>query len=340
MQRKFMKTFIVVLALAALAASSCAFAADKNVTLKMGNVTSDSAKKAGAKFKELLAKYSGGSVKVELFDDNVLGDDKTVVEMTQVGDCDIAVSSTSSLTPLYPDYYIFDMPYMFLSKNEVYKVGFNGKACKKIVDGVESLGLKGLGMWENGFRNLTTKKTPAMEPKDVKGLKIRTMENDVHLAAWKAMGANPTPMAFTELYTAMQQGTVDGEENPIGIIMGNRFYEVQKNVIYTEHVYTPYCVIMNADKWKSLSNAQQAALTKAMKEATDYQYKTSQSIEDSSDKMLEKAGVKVTHLTPAQKQAFQKAVESANCLAMIKKKMKHPEYAQQMLEELQAARKK
>ena len=95
---------------------------------------------------------------------------------------------------------------------------------------MEKKGLKGLAFWENGFRNFTDNKVAAKRPEDVKGMKIRTMENEVHLAAWNAFGANPTPMAFTELFTALQQGTVDGQENPLGIIDGNKFQEVQKYV--------------------------------------------------------------------------------------------------------------
>ena len=206
------------------------FKQEEKVNLILSNVTSSSAKEAGLKFKELVEEYSDGTVTVDVFQDNQLGDDKTSVEGVQVGDIDIAVSSTSSLSTMYKDYYMFDTPYLFLNSDEVYDIGFGGEAGEKIMEGVEDVGLRGMAMWENGFRNYTNDKIPVSKPEDVKGQKIRTMENDIHLKAWSAIGANPTPMAFSELFTAMQQGTVDGEENPTNIlfICGGAFEGIDK----------------------------------------------------------------------------------------------------------------
>ena len=123
---------------------------------------------------------------------------------------------------MYKDYYLFDTPYLFLNSDEVYDIGFGGEAGEKIMEGVEDVGLRGMAMWENGFRNYTNDKIPVSKPEDVKGQKFRTMENDIHLKAWSATGANPKPMAFPELFTAMHQGTVDGYANPTRINMSNR----------------------------------------------------------------------------------------------------------------------
>lgn len=314
--------------------SAGAAASGKSVELSLANVTSDNGKDAGDKFADLVKQYSNGSVTVTVYPDNQLGDDATTFQMCQQGDVDIAVGSTSSVSSTYPDYYLYDTPYLFMSKDEVYDVGFGGETGKKVADGTESVGVKTLAMWENGFRNLTTNKTPVNTVQDLKGLKIRTMQNNVHLAAWSAMGANPTPMTFSELYTALQQGTVDGQENPIGIILGNNFQEVEKYIIYTEHVYTPYYVVMNLDKWNSLSADQQAAVEKAMTEATQFEYQDSQSIEDAADKTFEAAGCTVTHLTDEQKQGFKDAADSADCISMVKKQMQHPEYADNLQAEL------
>ena len=227
------------------------------VNLIFANATSNSAKKAGEKFKELVEEYSDGDITVDLFPDNQLGDDKTVAEGVQNGDIDIGISSSGNLSTLYKDYYIYDTPYLFLNSQEVYDVGFDGKAAQEMLKGVSKVGLKHMAMWENGFRNCTNNDHAIETPADCKGQKIRTMENPIHLKAWKSIGANPTPMAFSELFTAMQQGTVDGEENPIGIIYSNRFYEVQKYISLTQHVYTPYVVFMNPDKYDSLTDEQQ-----------------------------------------------------------------------------------
>ncbi len=311
---------------------------DQVVELVLGGVTSDSAKEAVTFFAEKVAEYSNGTIKIIDFPDNQLGNDETRFEMTQTGECDISIGSTSSVAATYNDFYIYDVPFMFLNKNEVYDIGFNGEAGKQILNGLEELGLKGLAFWENGFRNLTTTNKEIKGIEDLKGLKIRTMENDIHLAAWKAMGANPTPMAFSELFTALQQGTVDGQENPIGIIVGNGFEEVQKYLVMTEHVYTPYYVVMNLDKYNSLTQEQKDALEKAMAEATLYQYERSQYYEDISIEDIEAAGCKVIKLTDEEKMPYKNAVEKIDPVAMAKKKMARPELADKLVKELEAAR--
>jgi tripartite ATP-independent transporter DctP family solute receptor len=311
---------------------------DQVVELVLGGVTSDSAKEAVTFFAEKVAEYSNGTIKIIDFPDNQLGNDETRFEMTQTGECDISIGSTSSVAATYNDFYIYDVPFMFLNKNEVYDIGFNGEAGKQILNGLEELGLKGLAFWENGFRNLTTTNKEIKGIEDLNGLKIRTMENDIHLAAWKAMGANPTPMAFSELFTALQQGTVDGQENPIGIIVGNGFEEVQKYLVMTEHVYTPYYVVMNLDKYNSLTQEQKDALEKAMAEATLYQYERSQYYEDISIEDIEAAGCKVIKLTDEEKMPYKNAVEKIDAVAMAKKKMARPELADKLVEELEAAR--
>ena len=132
----------------------------EEVNLIFSNVTSNSAKQAAEKFKELVEEYSGGKMTVDVFQDNQLGDDKTAAEGVQNGDIDIAVSSTSSLSTLYKDYYLYDTPYLFLNKEEVYDVGFTGETATKMLEGVEKVGLKHMAMWENGFRNYTNNAHP------------------------------------------------------------------------------------------------------------------------------------------------------------------------------------
>ena len=311
---------------------------DQVVELVLGGVTSDSAKEAAIFFAEKVAEYSDGTIKILDFPDNQLGNDETRFEMTQTGECDISIGSTSSVAATYNDFYIYDVPFLFLNKKEVYDIGFNGEAGKQILSGLEELGLKGLAFWENGFRNLTTTSKEIKGIEDLKGLKIRTMENDIHLAAWKAMGANPTPMAFSELFTALQQGTVDGQENPIGIIVGNGFEEVQKYLVMTEHVYTPYYVVMNLDRYNSLSEKQKEALEKAMAEATLYQYERSQYYEDNSLDKIEAAGCKVIKISEEEKMQYKNAVEKIDAVSMAKNKMAHPELADKLVKELEAAR--
>ena len=157
---------------------------------------------------------------------------------------------------------------------------------------------------ENGFRNLTNSKRLVRTPDDISGLKIRVMENPLHLAAWKALGANPTPMAFTELFTAMQQGTVDGQENPLELINVNRFYEVQKYITMSGHVYTPYVVIMNKKFFDKLSPEYQKLIQEAMDEAIALQRQKAQELDLSSRKAMEELGIQFADLTPEEHAQF------------------------------------
>jgi len=313
-----------------MAAVGPASAAGKVVPLKFANVTSQSAKDAGLVFKKIAEEESGGTLKINLFPDNQLGDDRVAVESTVFGDIDIAASSTSPLATMFPDFYVFDAPFLFLTSQGTYKA-LDGPTGREILKGMESKGLKGLAFWENGFRNFTNNKVAARKPEDVASMKIRTMENEIHLAAWKAFGANPTPMAFTELFTALQQGTVDGEENPLGIIDGNKFQEVQKYVSLTQHVYTPYLICMNLKKYNSLTAAQKAAIDKATVESTKFQRQRSQEYEHQIMGKLKAAGVVVTELTPEDKAAWRKRVVDAKLYDLVKRKMKHPEYVDDFL---------
>ncbi len=305
---------------------------EQQVTLILSNITTDAGELAGDKFVELVKEYSNGSIIVNHFPDNQLGDDKTVLEQTQIGDIDIAVSSTSPLVNVYPDYYLFDAPYLFLNRDDAINVGLKSEEAMAIRDGIEAIGLKGLAWWENGFRNTTSSDTPKRVPADVEGMKIRTMENDVHLAAWKAFGANPTPMAFSEVFTAMQQGTIDGQENPLAIITGNKFYEVQKYISKTEHIYVPFCVVMNLDKFNSLTKNQQDAIVKAMDEATEYQYEINAKLDKEAVKVITDAGSEIIELTADEKAQWQQIMDDAKIFDMVKDKMEHPEYLDAMLE--------
>ena len=299
-------------------------------TLRFSNVTSVSGKDAGVEFKRIVEEETGGSLEIKHFPDNQLGNDRVITEGTIFGDIDLGVSSTSPLATLFPDLYAFDAPFLFLSNEEAY-AKLDGPVGQAILKGLEAKGLKGLAFWENGFRNFTNSKHAVAEPADLDGMKIRTMENDVHLAAWRALGANPTPMAFSELFTAMQQGTVDGQENPLGIIDGNRFQEVQDYVSLTQHVYTPYVLFMNLDKFNSLSDKEQQAILKAAKETTTFQRERSQELEKQILKNIGDEGVTITELTPEQKDEWQKIIVDADIYELVKSKMDHPEYMDELL---------
>ena len=314
MKKRILSMLMVLVMISLLAVS--AQAADKPVELLIGGVTSQNAKDAVIKFIELVEDYSGGTITCVDFPDNQLGNDEQRWEMTQTGECDISIGSTSSVASSYNDFYIFDCPYLFLSRDEAFDVGFASEAGQAIIGGVEEMGLKGLALWENGFRNVTTNNKEINSLADLKGLKLRTMDNAIHLAAWKAMGANPTPMAFSEVFTALQQGTVDGQENPYGIIVGNKFEEVEKFAVETRHSFTPYYVVMNLDRWNSLTAEQQDAITRAMAEATQYEKEQSAKYEEEDVGTIEAAGCKVIKLSEEALGEFKAAADSADCATM------------------------
>ena len=336
MKKRILSMLMVLIMISLLAVS--AQAADKPVELLIGGVTSQNAKDAVIKFIELVEDYSGGTITCVDFPDNQLGNDEQRWEMTQTGECDISIGSTSSVASSYNDFYIFDCPYLFLSRDEAFDIGFASEAGQAIIGGVEEMGLKGLALWENGFRNVTTNNKEINSLADLKGLKLRTMDNAIHLAAWKAMGANPTPMAFSEVFTALQQGTVDGQENPYGIIVGNKFEEVEKFAVETRHSFTPYYVVMNLDKWNSLTAEQQDAITRAMAEATEYEKEQSAKYEEEDVGTIEAAGCKVIKLSEEALAEFKAAADSADCATMAMEKMEHPELGQGLLDALAAAR--
>ena len=335
--KRFLATLMILALVFALAVPAYA-AKNDNVELLIGGVTSMNAKDAVVKFIELVGEYSGGTITCVDFPDNQLGNDEQRWEMTQTGECDISIGSTSSVASSYNDFYIFDCPYLFLSRDEAFDVGFASEAGQAILAGVEEMGLKGLALWENGFRNVTTNNKEINSLADLKGVKLRTMDNAIHLAAWKAMGANPTPMAFSEVFTALQQGTVDGQENPYGIIVGNKFEEVEKFCVETRHSFTPYYVVMNLDRWESLTPEQQEAVTKAMAEATQYEKEQSAYYESVDVETIEAAGCKVIKLSDEALAEFKAAADSADCASMAMEKMTHPELGQGLLDALAAAR--
>jgi tripartite ATP-independent transporter DctP family solute receptor len=173
---------------------------------------------------------------------------------------------------------------------------------------MESNGFKCIGFFENGFRNFTNSRNPVRLPSDVKGLKLRTMENKVHMEFWRLAGATPTPMAYGELFTALQQKIVDAQENPFELIYTSKFYEVQKYISETQHIYTPYVVIFNLKWWQGLDPKDQALLESAMAEAIAFSRDECAKLDQEAKKQIVAAGVEVLQLSAAEKQEFRKVM--------------------------------
>ena len=220
------------------------------------------------KFKELVEEKSGGAVTVDLYPNQQLGGDREYTEAAVQGNVTMGGPSTANIAPFVPALNAFETPFLFSDRETVY-AALDSDAGKALLDSLETAGLKGLGYFENGFRHLTCNKD-INTLADLKGLKIRVMENEVHLAIWTSLGANPSPLAFGELYTALQQKAFDAQENPAELIYNTKFYEVQNHVYKTGHIYTPYIIYMNLDTWNSLNEQTQALIQECMDEAVQY----------------------------------------------------------------------
>ncbi|HYE10614.1 MAG TPA: TRAP transporter substrate-binding protein [Patescibacteria group bacterium] len=255
------------------------------------------------KFKEELSKRVD-TIDVQLFANSALGDDRTMMEGLQLGTQEGTCPSTAPIGNFVEEFKVFDFPYLFPNEAAADKV-LDGEIGQELLDSLSAKGIKGLVYWENGFRNLTNRQVEVRTPADMKGLKIRTMENPIHLAVFRAFGANPTPMAFGELFTALQQKTVDGQENPIATIHANKFYEVQGYTTLTKHLYSPFVFMISQKFWDESTPEEQKALMEAATIARDEERKLNREANSSLAKELVANGMKVVELTADEQKAFQ-----------------------------------
>lgn len=260
--------FMCAVAIVAIALTVPAFA---KTVLKLGHIAEVSHPYAqGADhFAKLVAEKSGGDMEVQVFPSSQLGSQKDMTEGLIYGTIDMVLTGTADLGQFQPKMSLFDLPFLFKDRAHAYKaldtVGMElGKE-------LEPRGLKLLGYMENGIRHLTNNVRPVKAPADMAGLKIRVMSNKIYIETIKSLGGSPTPMAFGELYSAMQQGTVDGQENPSAHIYTKRFFEVQKYASLTAHAYAPEPVLISMITWSKLSDAQKAIIQEAAKEAIAWQ---------------------------------------------------------------------
>ena len=222
------------------------------------------------KFKELAEKYAEGELEVQLFYSGQLGNERDMVEAVGLGMLEMTICSSAPLANFSDDFLVFDLPYLVTDRAKAFAV-LDGPIGDKILKSMESKGVKSLGFWENGFRNITNSKRPINHPADLKGIKIRTMENPIHMDLFKVLGANPTPMAWGELFLALQQGTVDAQENPLIIIYTSKYPEVQKYLTMSRHVYAPAVVSIGKQLFESYPANIQEVILRAEKEARDWE---------------------------------------------------------------------
>ncbi len=209
---------------------------------------------------------TNGRIKIQNFYSGSLGGERESIEAVQLGTQELATSSTGPVPNFVPEARILDVPFLFRDKAHARAV-LDGPIGDELLSKFESKGFKALAWGENGVRHMTNSKRPVTGPDDLKGLKMRTMENPVHVAAYKSLGIVTTPMAFPEVFTALQQGTVDGQENPLSVIMAANFDQVQKHLTLTGHVYSPVVILMNKGVWDKLSAGDKQIFLDSAKEA-------------------------------------------------------------------------
>ncbi|MGR4871318.1 TRAP transporter substrate-binding protein [Variovorax sp. LARHSF232] len=302
MQRK---TFHRAL-LAAVAAALLPLAAQAQVTkltLGHGAAPGNPRHEASVKFAESLKAKSSGRIEVQIAPSAQLGDDAAMVTALRTGALDISANSQGAIANAVPEYAAYGMPFLFANAGQAFKV-LDGPLGKELADKSAAKGLVVLGYWDNGIRHMTNSKRPIAKVEDMKGLKMRTPPDSVLVDIMQALGAEAQQIKFAELYVALQQGVVDGQENPIMNIHASKIYEVQKHLALTSHQFQMTPFVMSKRTWDRLSEADRKAVQEAAAEATALQRKLSQ---DSEDQLLADLKAKGMQVSTVDKGVFEKA---------------------------------
>jgi tripartite ATP-independent transporter DctP family solute receptor len=240
------------------------------------------------KWAELIKEKSGGKITLKVFANAVLGGDVQVLSAVQGGTIDMTAMNSGILQSIAKEFAIFDFPFMFESGEEVDPI-LDGPFGKKLGDLLPSKGLYQLGYWDLGFRDITNSRRPIAKLEDISGLKLRVIQSPIYIDTFGALGANPVPMSITEVYTGMENKTVDGQENPYSVIESFKFFEVQKYLAASHHMYNPQSVLISKKRWDSLNKEEKDILTSTLVEATKWQRANSRKLaEDSLVRLKEK----------------------------------------------------
>ena len=299
MKRLFVKS---VLASIVLASVGLASAQDiKERTIKFGlNSPEGHPAVAGMKaFAENVAAKSGGKIKVQLFLNGTLGSDQATLSAVKGGTVEMAVMNSGILASEVKALEIFDFPFLFANEKEADAI-VDGPIGQKMHVALQDKGIVGLSYWELGFRNISTSKRALNKVDDIAGLKLRVIPNAINVDWVKALNANPTPLPFPEVYAALEQGAIDGQENPIAVIAANKFWEVQKYVALTNHQYNPQSVIFSKKVWDTLSPAERKIIDDSADAATKNQRAQSRASLAANLELLKKNGMTITQFPPAE----------------------------------------
>jgi len=307
MQRKTFTRAVLALT-AALALAPAAMADTIKLTLGHGAAPGNPRHEASVKFADLVKARTGGRIEVQVSPSAQLGDDAAMVTALRTGALDLSANSQGALAAVIPDYAAFGMPFLFASLPQAWKV-LDGPLGKELADKSAEKGLIVLGYWDNGVRHMSNSKRPILKPADLQGLKMRTPPDAVTVDIMKALGAEAQQIKFAELYVALQQGVVDGQENPLMNIYASKLYEVNKFVSLTGHKYEMTPFLMSKRSWERLSEADRKALHDAAAEATALQRKLSQ---EADEKLVAELKAKGVRVDVADKAAFEQATSQVD----------------------------
>lgn len=289
------------------------------VTIKLGHgtPTTSTLHQGAEKFKSEVEKLTSGNVKVDIFHSGQIGHDRQLIESMQLGEVDMAIPSTTNVAPFVSEMFITDYFFLFRNAQEAYTI-LDGPAGQALDKAVTKKNLVGLGFMENGFRHISNNTRPILTPADTQGVKIRVNENPIQVTAWKGIGASPTPMNWGEIFTALQQGTLDGQECSLSLFYDTHFFEAQKYLSLTGHIYSPFSVLMSGDTWAQLSDSEKQAVKDAAKTAIAFQRDLNQKAEKEALNKVQEGGIQVTTLSVEQMQPFVDATQPA--IPLVKEK--------------------
>jgi len=292
----------IVLALAMTGAAGAAQAADyKPRIIRFGyGLAEDSNQGRAVKFfADDLAKRTGNKLKVRGFGNASLGSDTQMQNALIGGAQEMMVGSTATLVGIVKDFGVYDLPFLFNNEKEADAV-LDGPFGQKLAAKLQEKNLVGLVYWENGFRNLTNTKRPVTKMEDMQGIKLRVMQNPVYIDMFNSFGANAVPLPFSELFTALETKTVDGQENPVNTIQSSKFYEVQKYLSITKHVYSPWIVLASKKWWDGLSADEKKAINEAAVASRDFERKDSREASVKAIDFLKEKGMQVSVVSDAE----------------------------------------
>lgn len=311
-----MLTSMKKLAIALAAVSACATAGlahaqeIKTRIIRFGyGLNEESVQGRAARYlAEELGKISGGKLKMRTYGSANLGSDEQMQAALVGGAQEMMVGSTAPLATMVKEFGVFDLPFLFNDEKEADAV-LDGAFGEKLLKMLDAKGLVGLVYWENGFRNVTNSKHPIAKAEDMQGIKLRVMQNQIALGVFGALGANAVPMPFSELFTALETRTVDGQENPVTTIQSSKFYEVQPYLSLTRHVYTPWVLLASKKWWDTLSPDEQKLIRQAAASSRDFERKDSRADSNKAMTVLKDSGMKINTVSPEELQRLREKAQ-------------------------------